>query len=62
MACPGHTGHTFLRGLLLTSAPLPPSCVAVLDDTDRIPVVVKDALAAAALAVRLVMAALAEEL
>lgn len=62
MACLGHAGHTFLRGLLLTSASLPPSRVAVLDNADRIPVVVKDTLAAAALAVRLVVAALAEEL
>lgn len=62
MACPGHASHTFLRSLLLTSASLPPSRVAVLDNADRIPVVIKDTLAAAALAVRLVVAALAKEL
>lgn len=62
MACSGHASHTSLCGLLLTSASLPPSRIAVLDDTDRISVVVKDTLAAVALAVRLVMAALAEKL
>ncbi len=55
-------GHNFLCILLLPSAFLPPSRVAVLNDANRITVIVKDTLAAAALAVCLIMAALAQEL